>query len=97
MSIESIIIKPENISVSSGNGGGPDDEPMLFFQDSIYLLEYLPILRKNSAGSNQFPLLKYLCSKKPMVKVHGSLHGIIFLSYLFLICLTLAHCASFVL
>ena len=63
-------------------------------QDSIYVLEYLPILRKTSAVSNQFPLLKYLCSKKPMVKVHDSLRGVIFLSYLFLICLTLARCAS---
>lgn len=81
-SIESILIKPENISVSSRNGGA-DEERVLFFQDSIYLLEHLPILRKTSAVSNQFPLLKYLCSKKPTVKVLDSLHGIIFLSYLF--------------
>lgn len=45
-SIKSILIKLENISLSSGNGGA-DEEPVLFSQGSIYLLEYLPELRKN--------------------------------------------------
>ena len=56
---------------------------MVFFQDVIYLLNYLPILRKTSAVSNEFPLLKYLCSKKTVVKVCVSLLGIIFLLLVF--------------
>lgn len=45
MSIESVVIKPGNVLVSSGKGGA-DEEPV-FSHNSTYLLEYLLALRKN--------------------------------------------------
>lgn len=51
VTLECITLKPENISLSSGNGGA-DEEPVVFSQDSVYVLEYLPVLRKTSAVTN---------------------------------------------